>query len=69
VLETIYSLAGVAPAGESGDVFRGHPLMARPAKAATTCTIAASGSPTTMSTASNSGRTIRHIRKGASAAS
>jgi hypothetical protein len=34
VLETIYSLAGVTPAAESGDVFRGHPLMARPAKAA-----------------------------------
>jgi len=34
VLETIYSLAGVTPAGEGGDVFRGHPLMARPAKAA-----------------------------------
>jgi hypothetical protein len=34
VLETIYSLAGVSPEVESGDVFRGHPLMARPAKAA-----------------------------------
>lgn len=34
VLETIYSLAGVSPGVESGDVFRGHPLMARPAKAA-----------------------------------
>jgi hypothetical protein len=34
VLETIYSLAEVTPTGESGDVFRGHPLMARPAKAA-----------------------------------
>jgi len=34
VLETIYSLAGVTPAAESGEVFRGHPLMARPAKAA-----------------------------------
>ena len=34
VLETIYSLSGVGPEAESGDVFRGHPLMARPAKAA-----------------------------------
>jgi hypothetical protein len=34
VLETVYSLAGVSPVGEGGDVFRGHPLMARPAKAA-----------------------------------
>jgi len=33
VLETIYSLSGVGPEAESGDVFRGHPLMARPAKA------------------------------------
>jgi hypothetical protein len=34
VLETIYSLSGVGPEAESGDVFRGHPLMARPARAA-----------------------------------
>ena len=34
VLETIYALAGVSPAPENGDVFRGHPLMTRPAKAA-----------------------------------
>ena len=34
VLETVYSLAGVSPGGVGDDVFRGHPLMARPAKAA-----------------------------------
>jgi len=34
VLETLYSLAGVSPEADNGDIFRGHPLMARPAKAA-----------------------------------
>jgi hypothetical protein len=34
VLETIYSLAGVEPAAESDDVFRGHPLAAAPNGAA-----------------------------------
>ena len=34
VLETLYSLGGVSPEADSGDIFRGHPLMARPAKAA-----------------------------------
>ena len=34
VLDTIYSLAGVSPSAEIGEIFRGHPLMARPAKAA-----------------------------------
>jgi hypothetical protein len=35
VLETLYSLSGVTPAPERSDeVFRGHPLMVRPAKAA-----------------------------------
>jgi ABC-2 type transport system permease protein len=34
VLDTMYSLAGVSPAAENGEIFRGHPLMARPAKAA-----------------------------------
>jgi ABC-2 type transport system permease protein len=33
VLETIYSLAGVSPEADADAVFRGHPLMARPAKA------------------------------------
>ena len=33
-LETIYSLAGVTPAADEEPVFRGHPLLARPAKAA-----------------------------------
>jgi len=35
VLETLYSLADVSPETDSEEVFRGHPLMARPAKAAT----------------------------------
>ena len=38
VLETLYSLAGVALAGDDDDndaTFRGHPLVARPAGAAT----------------------------------
>ena len=34
VLETIYLLAGVSPEPDTDPVFRGHPLMARPAKAA-----------------------------------
>jgi hypothetical protein len=34
VLETLYSLGGVSPEADNGDIFRGHPLMARPAKAA-----------------------------------
>jgi hypothetical protein len=35
LLETLYSLAGVAPPGEDNDEsFRGHPLMARPTGAA-----------------------------------
>lgn len=34
VLETLYSLAGVAPPGDDDATFRGHPLMARPAGAA-----------------------------------
>jgi ABC-2 type transport system permease protein len=34
VLETIYRLAGVTPSGEGDEVFRGHPLLARPARAA-----------------------------------
>ena len=33
-LETIYSLAGVTPAADEEPAFRGHPLLARPAKAA-----------------------------------
>jgi len=33
-LETIYSLAGVTPTADEEQVFRGHPLLARPAKAA-----------------------------------
>jgi ABC-2 type transport system permease protein len=33
VLETLYSLAAVTPAADEDDVFRGHPLIARPAKA------------------------------------
>ena len=33
-LETIFSLAGVTPAADEEPVFRGHPLLARPAKAA-----------------------------------
>jgi ABC-2 type transport system permease protein len=36
LLETLYSLAGVAPPGEDDDAtFRGHPLMARPTGAPT----------------------------------
>jgi hypothetical protein len=35
LLETLYSLAGVAPPGDDDATFRGHPLMARPAGAAT----------------------------------
>ena len=34
VLETIYLLAGVSPEPDTDPVFRGHPLMTRPAKAA-----------------------------------
>jgi ABC-2 type transport system permease protein len=34
VLETIYSLAGASPEPDTDPVFRGHPLMTRPAKAA-----------------------------------
>jgi ABC-2 family transporter len=34
VLETIYLLADVSPAPDTDPVFRGHPLMAHPAKAA-----------------------------------
>jgi ABC-2 type transport system permease protein len=34
VLETIYLLAGVSPEADTDPVFRGHPLMTRPAKAA-----------------------------------
>jgi ABC-2 type transport system permease protein len=34
LLETLYSLAGVAPPGDDNATFRGHPLMARPAGAA-----------------------------------
>jgi ABC-2 type transport system permease protein len=34
VLETIYSLAGASPEPDTDLVFRGHPLMTRPAKAA-----------------------------------
>ena len=34
VLETIYLLAGVSPEPATDPVFRGHPLMTRPAKAA-----------------------------------
>jgi hypothetical protein len=33
-LETIYSLAGVTPMADEEPAFRGHPLLARPAKAA-----------------------------------
>jgi len=34
VLETIYLLAGVSPEPDTDPMFRGHPLMTRPAKAA-----------------------------------
>jgi ABC-2 type transport system permease protein len=34
VLETIYSLAGISPVADTDALFRGHPLMAHPAKAA-----------------------------------
>ena len=35
VLETIYSLAGIAPPAETGDaIFRGHPLAVPPKRAA-----------------------------------
>ncbi len=35
VLETVYSLAGVVPPVENGEVFRGHPLAVPPRGAAT----------------------------------